>query len=84
MATTASPLPQLLEGGGYFVAPGDTAGLLSAMRTLLDPRERERLGAVALERAARLSWRASARATLAALDDVLTIGRRAVPMPAVS
>jgi glycosyltransferase involved in cell wall biosynthesis len=84
VATTASPLPQLLEGGGYFVAPGDTAGLLSAMRTLLDPAQRERLGAVAFERAARLSWRASARATLAALDDVLTIGRRTVPVPAVS
>jgi glycosyltransferase involved in cell wall biosynthesis len=84
VATTASPLPQLLEGGGYFVAPGDTTGLLSAMRTLLDPALRERLGAVALERAARLSWRASARATLAALDDVLTIGRRTVPVPAVS
>ena len=40
VATTASPLPQLLEGGGYFVAPGDTAGLQSAMRALLDPRER--------------------------------------------
>ena len=37
-------------------------------------RERERLGAVALERAARLTWRASARATLAALDDVVAIG----------
>jgi glycosyltransferase involved in cell wall biosynthesis len=84
VATTASPLPQLLEGGGYFVAPGDTAGLVSAMRALLDTRERERLGAVALERAARLTWRASARATLAALDDVVAIGRRASPMPAVS
>jgi len=54
------------------------------MRSLLDPRERERLGAAALERAARLTWRASARATLAALDDVMTIGRRAAPVPAVS
>jgi glycosyltransferase involved in cell wall biosynthesis len=84
VATTASPLPQLLEGGGFFVAPGDTAALLSAMRALLDPHERDRLGAVALERAARLTWRASARATLAALDDVAGIGRRAAQMPAVS
>jgi len=84
VATTASPLPQLLEGGGHFVAPGDTAGLLSAMRALLDPHERARLGAVALERASRLTWRASARATLAALDDVVAIGRRAAPVPAVS
>jgi glycosyltransferase involved in cell wall biosynthesis len=84
VATIASPLPQLLEGGGYFVAPGDTAALVSAMRALLDTRERDRLGAIALERAARLTWRASARATLAALDDVVAIGRRASPMPAVS
>jgi glycosyltransferase involved in cell wall biosynthesis len=84
IATTASPLPQLLEGGGYFVPPGDTGALLSAMRALLDTRERDRLGAVALERASRLTWRASARATLAALDDVVAIGRRAAPMPAVS
>jgi glycosyltransferase involved in cell wall biosynthesis len=84
VATLASPLPQLLEGGGYFVAPGDTAALVSAMRALLDTRERERLGAVALDRAARLTWRASARATLAALDDVVAMGRRAAPMPAVS
>jgi len=84
IATTASPLPQLLEGGGYFVAPGDTAALVSAMRALLDTRERDRLGAVALDRASRLSWRASARATLAALDDVAAIGRRAAPVPAVT
>jgi glycosyltransferase involved in cell wall biosynthesis len=84
VATIASPLPQLLEGGGYFVAPGDTAALVSAMRTLLDTRERERLGAIALDRASRLTWRASARATLAALDDVVAIGRRAAPMPVVS
>jgi glycosyltransferase involved in cell wall biosynthesis len=84
IATTASPLPQLLDGGGYFVAPGDTAALVSAMRALLDTRERERLGAIALERASRLTWRASAHATLAALDDVATSGRRVSPVPAVS
>lgn len=84
VATAASPLPQLLEGGGIFVPPGDTAMLRSAMRSLLEPRERARLGAVALERASRLSWRASAHATLAALDDVVTIARRAAPVPAVS
>jgi glycosyltransferase involved in cell wall biosynthesis len=84
VATTASPLPQLLEGGGYFVAPGDTSALVSAMRVLLDARERERVGAIALDRASRLTWRASARATLEALDDVVALGRRTAPMPAVS
>ncbi len=84
VATTASPLPELLEGGGYFVAPGDTYALVSAMRALLDTRERERVGRIALDRASRLTWRASARATLDALDDVVALGRRAAPMPAVS
>jgi hypothetical protein len=54
------------------------------MRVLLDARERERVGAIALDRASRLTWRASARATLEALDDVVALGRRTAPMPAVS
>ena len=84
VATTASPLPQLLEGGGFFVAPGDVAALVAGMRTLLDGDERERRGRIALERAARLTWRASARATLAALHDVVALSRRGAPVPAVS
>jgi len=84
VATTASPLPQLLEGGGFFVAPGDVEGLVAAMRTLLDPEERDRRGRVALARASRLTWRASARATLAALHDAMALSRRAAPVPAVS
>ena len=84
VATTASPLPQLLEGGGFFIAPGDVEGLVAGMRTLLDPEERNRRGRIALERANRLTWRASARATLAALHDAASPSRRAAPVPAVS
>ena len=84
VATTASPLPQLLEGGGYFVAPGDVGALVAAMRTLLDDGERERCGRIALERAGRLTWRASARATLSAIHDVVALARREAPIPAVS
>jgi glycosyltransferase involved in cell wall biosynthesis len=84
VATTASPLPQLLDGGGYFVAPGDHDALVAGMRALLDDDERDRRGRVARERASRLTWRASARATLAALHDVATLARRATPVPAVS
>ena len=84
IATTASPLPQLLEGGGFFVAPGDVDALVAAMRALLDREERERRGRVALERASRLTWRASARSTIAALHDAVTLSRRAAPVPAVS
>lgn len=84
VATTASPLPQLLEGGGFFVEPGDVDGLVAGMRALLDDGERDRRGRIALERASRLTWRASARATLAALHDVAALTRRVAPMPAVS
>ncbi|MEO6444094.1 MAG: glycosyltransferase family 1 protein [Gemmatimonadaceae bacterium] len=68
VATIESPLPELLEGGGLFVKPGDLAALASAMRTLLDdPARRDALGAGALRAARALTWSASARATLDAL-----------------
>jgi alpha-1,3-rhamnosyl/mannosyltransferase len=84
VATTASPLPELLAGGGYFVAPRDLPALTHAMRELLDPSERERRGHAALECASRLTWRASAQATLSALHDTLTPRRepRPVAVPA--
>ncbi|HET9799369.1 MAG TPA: glycosyltransferase family 1 protein, partial [Gemmatimonadaceae bacterium] len=85
IATTASPLPQLLEGGGVFVPPGDVDAVAAAMRIMLDTAERDRLGRTALACAGRLTWRSSARATLAALHD--TMGRtreRVAPVPAVS
>jgi len=84
VATTASPLPQLLDGGGFFIEPGDVEGLVTSMRALLDDGERERRGRIALERAGRLTWRASARTTLAALHDAVALARRAAPVPAVS
>lgn len=70
IATTESPLPELLAGGGIFVRPGDDAGLLAAMRELLgnEPRRRE-LGARARTRAAALDWGSSARSALAALRE---------------
>src|SRR5207253_4429993 len=39
IATTASPLPDLLEGGGFFIVPGDDAALTTAMRALATNRE---------------------------------------------
>lgn len=70
IATTASPLPQLLEGGGLFVAPGDEVALIAAMRRLLtNEGERSEMGRVALCRARALSWDKSADATLAALRE---------------
>ncbi len=70
VATTASPLPQLLEGGGIFVPPGDEAALGAAIRQLLtDDLGRARMARVALERARALSWRRGAEAAMAALHE---------------
>ncbi len=68
IATIESPLPELLEGGGIFVRPGDTEELAAAMRCLLtDPVQRNAMGRVARERASSLTWEASARSALDAL-----------------
>lgn len=70
IATTASPLPELLAGGGIFVAPRDQEALEAAMRTLLDdPATRAAIGARAREQAGRLSWTAAARSALGALHE---------------
>lgn len=70
VATTRSPLPELLEGGGIFVEPRDEAALAAALRTLLqDGALRARLGVRARERASALSWTRSAEAALAALRE---------------
>ena len=70
IATTNSPLPELLEGGGIFVQPGDVAALESAMaRVANDEVARRTMGARALERARALDWPSGARAALAALEE---------------
>jgi glycosyltransferase involved in cell wall biosynthesis len=70
IATTQSPLPELLAGGGLFVPPRDESALLEALRTLHDDVDlRAALAARAHERAAELSWRRSAAAALDALRE---------------
>jgi glycosyltransferase involved in cell wall biosynthesis len=70
VATTASPLPRLLEGGGLFVPPGDEAALTAAMRQLLaDEPGRRAMGVRARERAAALTWDRCAGDALAALRE---------------
>jgi alpha-1,3-rhamnosyl/mannosyltransferase len=72
VATTASPLPALLEGGGIFVAPGEDAALTVALRLLLtDEATRRRMGRTALERARQLSWETGAARALSALREVM-------------
>lgn len=71
IATTESPLPELLDGGGIFVPPGDVGTLADAMRWMQqDEGARRRMGTLARRRAARLSWAASARVALAAVREV--------------
>jgi len=70
VATTASPLPQLLEGGGIFVPPGDETALAHALdRMMSDEVGRQAMGKRAREQALSLSWDVSARITLAALRE---------------
>lgn len=72
IATTASPLPQLLAGGGIFVAPRDESSLRAAMRLMLDqPAARASMGRRARSRASLLSWEAAARSTLDALREAV-------------
>jgi glycosyltransferase involved in cell wall biosynthesis len=70
IATTASPLPQVLEGGGVFVPPDDLPALERAIeRLVVDEPARAAMGRRALERAQALSWTRSAQVALDALED---------------
>jgi alpha-1,3-rhamnosyl/mannosyltransferase len=70
IATTGSPLPQLLAGGGLFVDPRDEAGLASAIERLAtDEALARQLGQEGFRRASELSWTRGARAALAALEE---------------
>jgi glycosyltransferase involved in cell wall biosynthesis len=70
IATTRSPLPELLEGAGFFVEPGADAALAGAMRTLsCDDDVRRAFGRVALDRAGRLDWDRSAEEAMKALTE---------------
>ena len=70
VATTASPLPQLLAGGGIFTPPGDVQAIATAMKALLDDEPaRQALGREAHRRSTLLSWTDAAGAALRALRD---------------
>ena len=68
IATLESPLPQLLEGGGLFVRPGDSNAINQAMRRFLtDDAFRNSCGDRALVRASHLTWEKSAGLCLEAI-----------------
>jgi glycosyltransferase involved in cell wall biosynthesis len=70
IATTASPLPQLLEGGGIFIPPGDEDALTEALLVLAgDVSLRRSLADGALARASELSWERTAQAAISAIEE---------------
>ena len=70
IATTASPLPELLAGGGFFVTPGNIHGLKTALAKLCgDHAMRRIMGAAALERSRELTWDRTAANVMAALHE---------------
>jgi glycosyltransferase involved in cell wall biosynthesis len=72
IATVESPLPDLLAGGGFFVTPGDVPAIQEGMRRLLADRElRARMGRVAHDRAASLSWNRAADQALSAVREAV-------------
>lgn len=71
IATTESPLPSLLSGGGVFYAPADVDALTGALRMFAgDAHARRAMGCRARCRTLELTWERSARAALAALREV--------------
>ena len=71
IATTESPLPELLPGAGHFVAPRDEDALVHAMtRLLTDDVHRAACAEAALAGAQRLSWSRAAAATWQAIQEV--------------
>ncbi|MGQ0764516.1 MAG: glycosyltransferase family 4 protein [Gemmatimonadota bacterium] len=70
IATTESPLPELLTGGGIFTPPGDLDSLTRAMIAMIDdPEIRNSMAGRARERASRLTWQSAARSALSALRE---------------
>lgn len=69
IATTASPLPELLGEGAIFVEPGNAAALEAAIaRVLEDADLRRRMSECGRQAAAQLSWERAARDLLAIFD----------------
>jgi glycosyltransferase involved in cell wall biosynthesis len=68
IATTESPLPEILSGGGIFLDPGNQAALDAAVTRIIDDTEyRAGLSAGALAGASALSWKRAAAAAMDAL-----------------
>jgi glycosyltransferase involved in cell wall biosynthesis len=72
VATTASPLPDLLPGGGVFVDPLDHTGWENALLRVLRTEEfRKELRENGVAAANRLTWDGAAKQLLAVIDKVV-------------
>ena len=76
--------------GGEDAAPATITttlhDLIAALQEVVDPGEEALVVAtvVSMLRAGRLTWRASARSTLAALHDAVALARGGAPVPVIS
>lgn len=71
VATTHSPLPELLGEGAIALEPEDRAGWRSALEKILSSAEhREKMRAAGLAAAAKLSWESSARQLIEIFEEV--------------
>lgn len=70
VATIESPLPELLQGGGIFVPPGDVAALSDALsRITSDDVVRRRLATSGRMKVAALNWADTATAVLGVVHE---------------
>lgn len=82
IATTESPLPLLLAGGGIFVEPNNEQALTAAIGEIAgDEAARQAMGREAQRRANALSWEAGASAALAALREAGGVAARRGILP---
>ena len=78
LATTESPIPELLGEGALAIHPSDRPVWLHAIeRVLTDTTLRQRMSEAALAAASRLSWKNSARQLLSVFDEVQRNGASA-------
>jgi glycosyltransferase involved in cell wall biosynthesis len=71
IATTESPLPELLGGGALYVHPHDSVDLERCIARVLDSGElRESMRSAGMAAARKLTWEAAAERALAVIESV--------------
>ena len=73
IVSNVASLPEVVGGAGVLIDPNDADGLSHAVRQLLeDPKHRQRLSDLSIERARLFSWGACVQQTIAAYKQVLS------------